>query len=106
MVVSATLLDNPVVMPAGLEEGRCTPEFTELTVPAALLSDHNTKPGTWGLIHVREGRLRYRVTDPARAPLDVILTPEDAPGIVEPAILHCVEPLGPVRFHVAFWRET
>ena len=66
---------------------------------------HDTKPGTWGLIHVAEGRLRYRVTDPRRAPLDIVLTPADPPGIVEPTIRHHVEPLGPVRFQVEFWRQ-
>ncbi|MCM8730427.1 DUF1971 domain-containing protein [Hephaestia sp. MAHUQ-44] len=74
-------------------------------MPAALRSAHNTKAGSWGLIHVAEGRLRYRVTDPNRAPLEQILTPDTPPGIVEPTILHQVEPLGPVRFHVEFWRQ-
>ena len=95
---------NPARLPEGLVAYRDTPIFTETTVPAALLSDHDTKPGTWGLIHVAEGRLRYRVTAPRRAPLDIVLTPGDPPGIVEPTIRHQVEPLGPVRFRVEFWR--
>lgn len=97
---------SPVALPAGLEHSRDTPVFTEQTVPAALLGEHNTKPGTWGLIHVEEGRLLYRVTDPRRQVPDRVLMPGDLPGIVEPTILHCVEPLGPVRFHVSFWREA
>jgi len=95
---------NPDRLPDGLESYRRTAEFTADTIPAALCAEHRTKAGSWGLIHVGEGQLRYRVTDPHRAPLDTILTPETAPGIVEPDIAHQVEPLGPVRFHVEFWR--
>lgn len=78
--------------------------FTETTVPAALLRAHNTKAGVWGLIHVLEGRLAYRVRDDRRPASDQVLTPETPHGIVEPTILHEVEPLGPVRFYVEFHR--
>src|SRR3546814_15961859 len=54
---------------------------SDLTVPAALLNAHTTKEGSWGLIHVAEGKLRYRVTDPHRAPPDTILTPDTQPAI-------------------------
>nr|WP_298670680.1 DUF1971 domain-containing protein [uncultured Sphingomonas sp.] len=91
-------------MPDGLESYRSTDSFTEATVPAALLADHNTKAGSWGLIRVSEGQLRYCVTDPRREALETILTRETAPGIVEPTILHHVEPIGAVRFQVEFWR--
>ncbi|HEU4961239.1 MAG TPA: DUF1971 domain-containing protein [Sphingomonas sp.] len=97
---------TPVTLPPGLESYRRTDSFTEATVPAGLLADHTTKAGTWGLIHVEEGLLRYRVTDPGREPLDVVLSPDRAPGVIEPAVRHHVEPLGPVRFHVEFWREA
>ncbi|WEK44007.1 MAG: DUF1971 domain-containing protein [Candidatus Sphingomonas colombiensis] len=95
---------NPSALPAGLETYRRTDSFTEATVPAALLADHSTKAGNWGLIHVTEGKLRYRVNDPRREPLDTILAPDSAPGVVEPTILHNIEPIGAVRFHVEFWR--
>lgn len=91
-------------LPEGLDSYKCTATFTETTVPAALLGDHSTKSGVWGLIHVEEGTLRYLVTDPRRASTERILTPESEPGIVEPTILHRVEPVGPVRFHVEFLR--
>lgn len=95
---------NPPRLPDGLAPYRRTPIFTDTSVPPALLADHDTKAGTWGLIHVGEGRLRYRVTDPRRAPLDLVLTPDSPPGVVEPTIRHHVEPIGPVRFEVEFWR--
>ena len=81
-----------------------TAEFTESTVPAGLLRSHTTKAGAWGLIHVLEGRLAYRITDPRRPASQTVLSPESEPGVVEPTILHEVEPLGPVRFYVEFHR--
>ena len=82
-----------------------TATFTESTVPAGLLADHSTKDGVWGLIHVEEGQLRYLVTDPRRASTAEVLTPDAAPGVVEPTILHRVEPMGTVRFHIQFLRD-
>ena len=90
-------------LPAGLEHYRSTPLFTEATLPAALRSDHRTKADVWGVIRVLSGALRYSVTDPARDPVTVDLTP-GVPGIIEPAILHHVEPLGEVEFQVEFHR--
>jgi tellurite resistance-related uncharacterized protein len=92
-------------LPPGLTSYRRTSSFTEAIVPAALLNDHSTKEGTWGLIHVEEGRLRYAVTDPRREAGEWNLVPEGPSGIIEPTILHRVEPLGPVRFYVEFLRE-
>ncbi len=83
---------------------RRTDEFTEATVPAGLLRAHTTKTGSWALIHVLEGQLAYRIVDPRRPASETILTPEAAPGVVEPTILHEVQPLGPVRFYVEFHR--
>lgn len=97
---------NPDSLPDGLEAYRRTDMFTEASVPRALLRDHNTKDGNWGLIQIAEGRLRYRVTDPRRAPTETILSPETPPGIVEPTIRHHVEPLGPVRFQIEFYRRA
>jgi len=92
-------------LPEGLEVYSRTGTFTEDTVPAKLRQDHSTKAGSWGLIRVEQGVLRYRVTDPRRRPGERDLTPETEPGVVEPTILHHVEPVGPVRFHVEFLRQ-
>ena len=93
-----------MALPPDVNPYKRTPEFTEATVPAGLLRDHDTKDGVWGLIHVLEGRLAYRVTDPRRPPVETVLTPTSEPGVVEPTIRHAVEPLGPVRFFVEFHR--
>lgn len=82
-----------------------TEVFTEATIPAGLLRAHTTKVGAWGLIHVLAGRLAYRIKDPRRPESETLLTPEGPPGVVEPTILHEVEPLGAVRFYVEFLRR-
>ncbi|MCV0382630.1 MAG: DUF1971 domain-containing protein [Erythrobacter sp.] len=101
--------DQPVApasrLPDGLEPYSRTASFTEETLPAGLRKDHTTKAGSWGLIRVEQGVLRYRVTDQRRLPAERDLTPETGPAVVEPTILHHVEPIGPVRFHVEFLRE-
>ncbi len=78
-----------------------TQAFTEATVPEALLGEHSTRSGVWATILVEEGALRYHVPD-----LDAVLhlRPGHA-GIVIPEVLHRVEPLGSVRFHVEFYRS-
>lgn len=96
---------SAVALPSDARAYRRTDVFDEASLPKGLLKAHSTKPGVWGLIHVLEGRLAYRVTDPARARFERILHPEAPPGVVEPAILHEVEPLGPVRFYVEFLRR-
>lgn len=92
-------------VPSGLGLYKRTALFTESSIPAGLLSDHATKRGVWGLIHVTQGALRYVVTDPRRASSDKLLTAEGEPGLVEPTILHRVEPVGSVQFHVEFLRS-
>jgi tellurite resistance-related uncharacterized protein len=90
-------------IPDGFEPYRRTSEFTTETIPDALRSAHNTKPGVWGLIHVVDGQLLYRVLDPVS---ETVLHPGGPPGVIEPQVLHEVAPLGPVRFFVEFYREA
>lgn len=95
--------DAGSALPPGCTVYRSTPVFTEATVPPGLLRAHRTAPGVWALIHVLEGRLRYRVTAPAS---ERILDPSTPPGLVEPGVPHEVAPLGPVRFRLDFHRLT
>lgn len=92
-------------LPPDVRFYRRTDVFTEETVPKGLLKSHFTKAGVWGLIHVLEGRLAYRVTDSTRPASETVLDRDTSPGLVEPTILHEVEPLGPVRFYVEFHRQ-
>lgn len=91
-------------LPSHVRAYKRTPSFNEKTVPAGLLGEHSTKDGTWGLIRVEEGELRYIVTDPRRPTTTELLSPSGEPGVVEPTIVHRVEASGPVRFHVEFFR--
>lgn len=87
--------------PDGLAPYRRTPEFDETTIPAGLRSEHATKRGAWARIHVVSGTLRYRVGAPVHRSFRV----EPASGaIIVPEVPHRVEPEGPVRFFVEFWR--
>ena len=93
-------------LPQGLESYRCTDVFSEMTVPAGLLKAHATKLGTWGLIRVTEGELLYRIEDERRIAAEHRLRADLPPGVVEPTILHSVEPIGPMRFYVEFFRAA
>jgi tellurite resistance-related uncharacterized protein len=93
-----------MTLPETVRPYRRTDVFTEATTPAGLLKAHTTKEGAWALIHVLEGRLAYRIEDPRRLASKAVLTPDGPPGVIEPTILHRVEPLGPVRFYVEFHR--
>jgi len=88
-------------MPDDLAAYRKTAEFDEHTLPKSLRSDHSTKPGVWAKIHVTQGKLNYRV-DALDAKFE--LSP-GTPGIVIPEIGHHIEPVGPVRFFVEFYKR-
>ena len=88
-------------LPDGVSEYARTREFSEASVPDNLLKRHRTRAGAWARIVVLEGRLRYRILEPAVE--EVELSP-GRDGIVEPQIPHEVKPVGRVRFHVEFWR--
>jgi tellurite resistance-related uncharacterized protein len=88
-------------LPRNVSSYKKTPEFTERTIPAGLLKSHQTKEGTWGKIIVLSGLLEYRILEPEFE--EITLSPK-TPGIVEPTVLHEVEPVGDVRFYVEFYR--
>ena len=88
-------------LPIAVSSYKRTPEFTNETVPKGLLRAHQTKKGTWGKIVVLEGKLRYRILEPELE--EVVLSPQKF-GVVEPTILHEVEPLDEAKFYVEFYR--
>jgi tellurite resistance-related uncharacterized protein len=79
---------------------KSTPVFDAETLPQGLRRVHSTKEGTWGLIRVLEGQLRLFFPDTGR---EEVLTPERR-GLVCPGEPHLVEPLGPFRMQVDFYR--
>jgi tellurite resistance-related uncharacterized protein len=80
-------------LPGGLLTYKRTPIFDEKTMPAGLRRRHGTKLRVQGLIRVIEGRFLYRILE---ASSESVLDPEN-PGVVRPAQLHEVAPLGRVR---------
>lgn len=80
---------------------RSTPVFDDTTLPAALRSEHTTKPGVWAVIRVLEGAVRYTQLDPIS---ERVLRPGE-PGLVQPERRHFVTPLEPpMRMRVDFYR--
>jgi len=77
---------------------RSTPVFTEETIPAGLLKDHATKEGTWGVIQIESGQLKYTIGEDEVH----ILTP-DKFGTIEPTVKHHVRAIGEVVFKVEFY---
>lgn len=78
-----------------------TPDFTEQTVPGALLGRHDTAKDVWAVIHIIEGSLLYRILEPS---LEEHRLDPTHPGIVEPQIPHQLQINGAVRFYVQFFK--
>jgi len=87
-------------LPEGASVYRSTDEFDEHTLPAGLRRAHTTRRGVWGRVEVSAGRLRFVMPSLG---VDAILGAGES-TIIPPEIEHHVEPLGPVRFRVAFLR--
>lgn len=91
----------PVQLPGGLQSYSRSPDFTPETLPAKLRAFHATKAGVWGLIHVIEGTLRYRLEAPR---IGEVLAKAGQAVVVEPAVSHRVEFVEPGRFYLEFFR--
>jgi len=78
-----------------------TPLFDEKSIPKGLLKDHKTKKDVWGKIHVVKGKLIYTIQS---NPAEIVELGPEAPGIVEPEVLHNVKPDGSVQFYVEFYK--
>ena len=86
-------------LPEGLEPKRTTATWEASTMPAALRRAHRVAAGTWGLLEVEAGEVRFQAdTDP---PLDVVVTP-GRPQPIPPEVDHHIEPSDEARFHVTF----
>lgn len=92
---------NRMEWPEDCKAYRRTPEFDENTVPAGLTSNHATKRGIWGRIHVISGTLLYHVGPPVNESLRI---DRDSSAVIVPEMPHRVELQGPARFYVEFSR--
>lgn len=76
--------------------------FTPSKIPKGLLREHTTKAGTWGVIKIFKGKLRYTINEPS--PAEYILD-KDTRGIIEPQVKHEVAALtDDLEFVVEFYR--
>ena len=88
-------------MPTGLELARTTPEFTDATVPAALLAAHRVGPEVWGRLRVYAGRVRFVFEAEPSAAIELSAGEHvDIP----PGEAHHVELQRDARFVVEFYR--
>ena len=88
-------------LPNNVESYKSTKTFDEESIPKGLLNDHKTMSGVWGKIVIIEGKLRYVIKS---TPTEEIFLDKEKFGVVEPEVLHYVEPVGSVRFFVEFFR--
>ena len=88
-------------LPPSLQAYRRTPIFTEDTTPPALLKEHRTKEGVWGVLHVQSGVLEFH---DAATDAPVVLRAGET-WVIEPAAPHWVTPVGVASFFVEFWRR-
>lgn len=93
----------PDALPAGLVAYGRSMEFTPETLPARFKAAHSTKAGTWGLLHVLEGKLLYRLEPPQS---DERVAVAGARIVIEPGVLHRVAFVEPGRFYVEFYRAA
>ncbi|MCG2596435.1 DUF1971 domain-containing protein [Achromobacter insuavis] len=91
----------PDALPAGVRPYRDSPMFTPENLPAALRSTHATKAGTWGLLTVHSGVLRYTLDDPPHT--EVVLAAGQR-VLIAPQVRHHVAFELPGSFQIAFCR--
>jgi len=90
---------NQIMAALGIPRVESASKGLGISLPAGLRREHRTKAGSWGVIRVLEGRLRYQVLDSSP---EVILEP-GRPGLILPEQPHLVEPLGPIRMQIEFY---
>lgn len=91
----------PDTLPPGLERYGQSPVFTPDNLPKALTTSHMTRSGTWGLLRVESGVLRFTLaTEPAT---QVVLTAEQC-VVIEPDVPHYVAFELPGSFQIEFYR--
>jgi tellurite resistance-related uncharacterized protein len=93
----------PKSLPAGFVAYSRTKEFTPATLPAQLKAAHSTKTGTWGLLHVLEGKVLYSLEPPLSG--EQLAAAGDS-VVIESGVMHHVAFVEPGRFFVEFYRAA
>ena len=79
-------------LPEAVTPVRNSAVWDEGSMPDGLRREHRLGPGTWGVLHVESGALRFSDMELAAGQIQVI----------PPGTVHEVEPLGHVRFWIEF----
>lgn len=75
--------------PSTLLTYKTMPEWTQATIPAGFLRNHNTKAGTWAQLQVLAGSLQFALTTAAGETLETFtFTPQQQPPLIEPQQWH------------------
>jgi tellurite resistance-related uncharacterized protein len=88
-------------LPHGSAAYRSIGPFDAETLPAGLRAEHRLKEGTWGLLELTEGSLRF-VWDDEGGGADDLAAP--ATLVVPPQVPHHVEGEGDFSLTIAFHR--
>jgi tellurite methyltransferase len=87
-------------LPKGLGRARTTPMWDEHTMPEGLRRTHRLARGTWGLIKVDSGQLRFVFKGD---PIINVVVDDKGVQAIPPELEHFVQPLGRVRFSIEFF---
>lgn len=91
----------PDTLPEGVLPYKDSPVFTPENLPAALRAAHATKAGTWGLLKVQAGVVRFTLDDPPCA--EVVLVAGQQ-VVIAPQVRHHVAFELPGSFQITFCR--
>lgn len=97
------MTDRQARLPDDAKAYARSPDFTSDNLPEKLRSAHATKAGTWGLLHVLEGRVRFE-TEPPRSSVQEAASSETI--VIEPEVRHHVTFIEPGRFFIEFYRRS
>jgi len=86
-------------LPANLRFVRTSPEWNERSLPTGLRRSHRLGNGTWGRIHVHQGRLQFSMASQPPLHHELVRGEEQA---IPPEMDHEVRPVGSVRFSLDF----
>lgn len=92
---------HPSALPESVAPYSKSAIYDEESLPAALQSRHTLKAGTWGRLHVVDGKIRFVYLEPE---LEERTVNAGEIQIVPPEVPHHVELDGPVRLFLEFYR--
>jgi cupin 2 domain-containing protein len=100
-VSKQALLAPRGALPEGVEAYRTIGAFDAASLPAGLRASHNLKDGTWALLSLTAGTLRF-VWEDAAGGVEELRAP--AILVVPPKVYHRVEGDGPFELTISFLR--